>query len=102
MKKHIAISSDPANNVAIEYAGSETFSTCTDYPFIFKALGKEQETSEEEVRKSTLAEEKEESPKGKRCKIISLVFSMWILEKAAQFPFLEGSKREKRNKLATY
>ena len=44
---------------------------CTDYPYIIKALGKEQEKSEEEVRKSTLIEEKEESPKGKRCKISS-------------------------------
>ena len=44
------------------------------YPFIFKDLGKEQEASEEEVRKRFLAEEKEESPKGKRCKIISHPF----------------------------
>ena len=80
MKKTIAISFEPANILAIEYAGSEVFYdsnnkavslTCTDYPFIFKALGKELETSEKEVRKSTLEEEKEESPKGKHCKIIS-------------------------------
>ena len=52
LKKHIAISSEPANILAIEYAGSEVFSnsnnkavnlTCTDYPFILKALGKKQE-----------------------------------------------------------
>ena len=56
-KKHIAISSKPANILAaIEYAGTVLFSNCnnkavnlacTGYPFIFKALGKEEETSEE-------------------------------------------------------
>ena len=38
----------------------------------FKALRKEkEEESEEQMRKSTLAEEFEESPEGKRCKIVS-------------------------------
>ena len=54
--KHIAISSDPANFLAIEYVGLEVLFNsnnkalsleCTDYPCIFKALGKKQETSEE-------------------------------------------------------
>ena len=58
----------------MEYAGTEVFSNCnnkavniicSNYPFIFKALGKEIETSEEQVRKSPLAEEIEERPKGK-------------------------------------
>ena len=62
LKKHIAISSEPANILAIEYAGSVVLSnsrnkavnltTCTS---LSKVLGKEQETSEVEVRKSNLA-----------------------------------------------
>ena len=44
-------------------------------PLFFKALGKEQETSEEEMKNSTLAEEQEnvKCPKGKQFKIISHV-----------------------------
>ena len=68
--------SDPAN-LAIEYSGLEVISKsnnkalsleCTNYPFIFKALGKKQ------VRNSTLAQERtenEKTPKGKLCKICS-------------------------------
>ena len=76
MKKHIAISSDPANIPAIEYAGLEVLSKsnnkalsleCTDVPFIFKALGKKQETqSEEEVRNRAVAQEKIENVKSPR------------------------------------
>ena len=51
LKKHIAISSEPANILAIEYTGLEVRSNsnnkalslkCTYYPFIVKALGKKQ------------------------------------------------------------
>ena len=95
------------------------------YPFIFKALGKEQETRKEEVRKSTIAEEIKNSPKGKQCKIISQPdvsstgyntnvvlnsllpksltinnFSIfkWILGKATPFPFPEEEKGKKETK----
>ena len=53
---HIAISSEPANFLAIEYAVAEVSSNCnnnevnlacTDYFFNFKALRKEEEESEE-------------------------------------------------------
>ena len=30
LKKHIAILSEPANNLAIEYAGAEVFSKCNN------------------------------------------------------------------------
>ena len=52
------------NNKAVNLA-------CSDYPFTFKTLGKEEERIEEQVKKSTFAEEIEESPKGKHCKIIA-------------------------------
>ena len=57
LKKHNAISSNPANILALEYAGLEALSKsnnkalsleCTDVPFTFKALGKKQETQSEE------------------------------------------------------
>ena len=42
LKKYGAISSEPANILAIEYAGTEVFSNSNN-----KALGKEEETGEE-------------------------------------------------------
>ena len=77
LKKHIAISSDPANILAIEYTGLEVLSKSNNkanVPFIVKALGKKQETSEEEVRKSTVTQrriENVQSPQWKRSKILS-------------------------------
>ena len=75
----IIISSVPAKSLAIDYAVTEVSSNCnkkevilasTDYLFTFKASGKEkEEESEEAMRNSTLAEESEERPEGKRCKI---------------------------------
>ena len=69
--------SEPANLLAIEYAVAEVSSNCnnkevnlacTDYLFTFKALGKkEEDKNEEQMKKSTLAEDSEERPEGKRC-----------------------------------
>ena len=76
---HIAISSMPATPLATDYAVTELSSNCnekevilacTDYPFICMASVKEEEEEREEaMRNITLAEESEERPEGKRCKI---------------------------------
>ena len=47
----------------------EVVLTCANYLFTFKDIGKEEEENEEQMRNSTLAEEPEERPEGKRCKI---------------------------------
>ena len=57
LNMHIAISSEPAKSLAIDYAVAEVSSNCnnkevnlacTDYPFTFKALRKEEEEESEE------------------------------------------------------
>ena len=57
LNMHIAILSEPAKSLAIEYAVAEVSSNCnnkevnlacSDYPFIFKAVWKEEEKASEE------------------------------------------------------
>ena len=58
----------PGLEVSTNCNKKEVILACTDYPFIFKASGKKEvEESEEAMRNSTLAEESEERPEGKRC-----------------------------------
>ena len=68
----------------MDFTGSEVLSKCTKMalsnegihvPFIYKAkIKKQEEQEQEEMRKSTVAQERTEnikSPQGKRCKTMS-------------------------------